>query len=107
MLLDFVLAKRDIEIVFFDDERVKLLGEKLGIPPWLLPLQQPRRPADEAPSRVLRDRFPLLVGAPDDSSSPPVLTFTYVAFHPILPCLGRPSRGRFPAGNPLLRSPLA
>jgi hypothetical protein len=79
LVLDFVLARPDLQYLESREEKFKFFHEQLGIPASLFPGQTDKA-EDLAPSlnRFFKDRFPLFVSARNGNTPGPALpTFVY------------------------------
>jgi hypothetical protein len=78
VLLDFVLANRDIEYFETEQDKVDFFCERLGIAKDFLParIYEGRRER-RSTIRYFVDKFPLFL-SPCPLASPPVVTFSYV-----------------------------
>jgi hypothetical protein len=78
VLLDFVLANLGYGYLETEPEKVAFFTETLGVPKRLLPAKAYEGgPRSEPTLRYFVDKFPLFLDCPDSSSSP-VVTFSYV-----------------------------
>ncbi len=78
LLLDFVLANPSHAYLETEPDKLRFFCEELGIPRTALPAKTYEgSPRTEPTQRYFVDKFPLFVDRPDSSSSP-VVTFSYV-----------------------------
>ena len=78
VLLDFVLANREIDYFETEHDKVAFFGEKLGVAKDFLPARVYEGGAESRPTiRYFVDKFPLFL-APTSPDFPPVVTLSYV-----------------------------
>lgn len=78
VLLDFILANRDIDYFETEQDKVAFFCEKLGVAKDFLPARIYEGGPESRPTiRYFVDKFPLFLGPPCPDS-PPVVTLSYV-----------------------------
>jgi hypothetical protein len=78
VLLDFILANRDIDYFETEQDKVAFFCEQLGVGKDFLPARIYEGGPESRPTiRYFVDKFPLFL-APPSPDSPPVVTFSYV-----------------------------
>jgi hypothetical protein len=78
VLLDFILANRELDYFETEQDKVRFFCEELEVPKDSLPAKVYEWGSDRKPTlRYFVDKFPLFL-APPFSGAPPVVTLTYV-----------------------------